>query len=101
MRESSGPGQEPSPLGKGTHARALDALLGATRAIVLRAVAQRPDSTTGEISRATRVAPATASHHTSVLRQAGLITTQRTGGSVHHRLAPLGESLLGQRGQDF
>ncbi|MFD4862481.1 MULTISPECIES: ArsR/SmtB family transcription factor [Streptomyces] len=99
MRESSGPGREPSPLGSEAHARALDALLGATRAIVLRAVAQRPGSTTGEISRAARVAPATASHHTSVLRQAGLITTQRTGGSVHHRLAPLGESLLG-RSQD-
>ncbi|MGG7569142.1 helix-turn-helix domain-containing protein [Streptomyces sirii] len=40
------------------------------------------------------VSPAMATHHTAILREAGLIASNRTGGSVHHTLRSLGEALL-------
>lgn len=74
--------------------RALAALLGPTRAAVLLIMADRPDSTTNALAEGVGVSAATISHHTAVLRQSGLITTRRSGGSVHHSLASLGEVLL-------
>ncbi|WP_405970089.1 helix-turn-helix domain-containing protein [Streptomyces sp. NBC_00988] len=70
------------------------ALLGATRATVLRAIATQLASTTEDLALQTGISPATVSHHTAVLRDAGLITTHRTGGSVHHTTTPLGWRLL-------
>ncbi|MGE7391501.1 ArsR/SmtB family transcription factor [Streptomyces sp. NPDC004126] len=72
---------------------ALGALLGATRARVLRA-AEAPAST-AELGRRTGTSPATASHHATVLRAAGLLTTDRDGNGVRHALTPLGRALLG------
>ncbi|GAA0594419.1 winged helix-turn-helix domain-containing protein [Streptomyces crystallinus] len=71
---------------------ALPALLGATRARALHAAAT-PASTT-ELARRTATSPATASHHAAVLRAAGLLTTERAGSAVRHRLTPLGRALL-------
>ncbi|MFF7296033.1 helix-turn-helix domain-containing protein [Streptomyces sp. NPDC008265] len=71
---------------------ALGALLGSTRARVLRA-AETPAST-AELGRRTGTSPATASHHATVLRAAGLLTTDRAGNGVRHVLTPLGRALL-------
>jgi len=47
-----------------------------------------------------RVSPATISHHTTVLREAGLITTSRMGNTVVHRLTTTGVRLLGRVAPD-
>ncbi|WP_330262390.1 helix-turn-helix domain-containing protein [Streptomyces griseorubiginosus] len=67
-------------------------LLGATRAAVLRASAT--GSTTTEAAHRVGVTPTTASHHTAVLRDAGLITSHRHANTVLHTLTPLGVALL-------
>lgn len=71
----------------------LTRLLGTTRAAVLETVADGSLTTT-EVARRTGISPATASHHTSVLREARLITTQRDGNRVQHALTHLGHALL-------
>lgn len=40
-----------------------------------------------------RSSPATVSHHTTLLRDAGLITTHRVGPHAHHLPTPLGAQL--------
>ncbi|MFJ8297128.1 ArsR family transcriptional regulator [Streptomyces sp. NPDC094447] len=50
--------------------------------------------TTTDLARRTGVSNATASAHAAALRGAGLITTTRTGRSVHHERTPLGALLL-------
>ncbi|MEU0688829.1 ArsR/SmtB family transcription factor [Streptomyces uncialis] len=70
----------------------LTALLGTTRARVLRAV--EATASTSELARRTGTSDATASHHASVLRAAGLVTTRRNGSRVLHELTPLGRALL-------
>ncbi|MFK0284096.1 ArsR/SmtB family transcription factor [Streptomyces sp. NPDC090499] len=92
------PGPEPRPparpsAGRGQGAGAsLTSLLGRTRATVLRAVAA--GATTGELARVAGVSASSISQHTSVLREAGLITSQRQAASVLHTLTPLGASML-------
>ncbi|WP_416957192.1 helix-turn-helix domain-containing protein [Streptomyces sp. Agncl-13] len=77
----------------------LNLLLGPTRAAILRASAT--GSTTTEAARRAGVTPTTASHHTAVLRDAGLITSHRHANTVLHTLTPLGAALLrtGPRGR--
>ena len=72
----------------------LAALIGRTRAAILEATAD--GCTTSELARRLGISPATASHHASVLRDAGLITTIRIGTSVLHTLHPRGELLVNQ-----
>ncbi|WP_261953735.1 ArsR/SmtB family transcription factor [Streptomyces nigrescens] len=72
------------------------ALLGTTRAAALEAIAAGGCTTT-KLARRLKISAATATHHTAILRDAGLISSQRTGGSVHHTLRPLGEALLQNR----
>lgn len=74
----------------------LHALLGTTRTGILRAAAT--GATTSEAARHAGVTPTTASHHTTVLRDAGLITSHRHANTVLHALTPLGASLLQQNG---
>ncbi|MFI7099629.1 ArsR/SmtB family transcription factor [Streptomyces sp. NPDC050161] len=69
------------------------ALLGRTRAAALEVIAAGCTST--ELARCLNVSPATATHHTAILREAGLITSHRSGGVVHHTLRSLGAALLG------
>ncbi|MFD9698268.1 ArsR/SmtB family transcription factor [Lentzea sp. NPDC059081] len=70
----------------------LGALLGATRAEILRSVVD--GSTTTRLARLTGVAAATVSHHTAVLRNSGLITTERHENFATHLITPLGLRLL-------
>ncbi|MGK5443728.1 winged helix-turn-helix domain-containing protein [Micromonospora sp. URMC 105] len=75
-----------------TSGRPLADLLGRTRAAVLGAIADRPS--TSQVARTLGISVASASQHAATLRQAGLITTHRTGPAVLHTLTPLGEDLL-------
>lgn len=70
----------------------LAALLGRTRATVLRTIT--PGTTTGELSRLVGISPPTASHHVTALRDAGLVTSTRHANTVLHTLTPLGAALL-------
>ncbi|GAA1159917.1 helix-turn-helix transcriptional regulator [Microbacterium oxydans] len=72
---------------------ALGALLGPARAaILLQAGAAR---TTTQVAHDAGLAISTASHHLSVLRDAGLVTSERDGARMHHLRTPLGEALVG------
>jgi hypothetical protein len=70
---------------------ALAALLGPTRAAVLTLLAV--PSTTGEVAAALQLAPATASHHLTILRNAGLVVAERIGRRLRYLRTPLGEQL--------
>jgi DNA-binding transcriptional ArsR family regulator len=76
-----------SPAGK-----SLGALVGHTRADVLRAL--HLSHTTTELSRSVGVSLPAISQHTSVLREAGLIVTRRKQNTVWHSLTPLGRALI-------
>jgi DNA-binding transcriptional ArsR family regulator len=67
-------------------------LIGATRVAVLRSL--KSSCTTTELARRLSISPATASHHTTVLRQAGLIGSQRHANMMLHRITALGTALL-------
>ncbi|MDN0194442.1 winged helix-turn-helix domain-containing protein [Streptomyces sp. S.PNR 29] len=82
----------PEPLPRRADAP-LPALLGHTRAAVLRAVAH--GATNNEVARAVGVSPGNASRHTTVLRDAGLIASHRHANTVLHTLTPVGAALLG------
>ncbi|TCO49729.1 ArsR/SmtB family transcription factor [Actinocrispum wychmicini] len=70
----------------------LGALLGTTRARILRAIAR--GCTTTELSEHAGISAASASYHASILRDAGLVRTRRAKNAVIHTLTPLGRSLL-------
>ncbi|MFJ3811231.1 ArsR/SmtB family transcription factor [Streptomyces sp. NPDC090073] len=74
---------------------ALVPLLGRTRATVLAAL--RTPATTTVLAERTGISLAGASQHASVLRNAGLISTERIGTAVLHTLRPLGQALLDGR----
>ena len=80
------------PAGAAAPDRALAALLGTTRARLLEEV--RDGRTTNELATRIGVSAPAVSHHTAVLRNAGLIITQRIGSAVLHTLTPLGRQLL-------
>jgi DNA-binding transcriptional ArsR family regulator len=75
---------------------ALDALLGRTRAAVLRGLAV-PCSTTELARRMGRPASA-VSQHVTVMHEAGLLVRERAGRSVLYRVSSIGEALLASRG---
>jgi hypothetical protein len=72
----------------------LAALLGATRAGVLYAVANRPGCSTKELAALAGIAPASASEHATVLREAGLLRTTRYRNAALHTPTELGLALL-------
>jgi len=72
----------------------LAALLGHTRATVLRAITSGHGTTTTDLAYRIGISQATVSHHTTVLRDAGLIATHRTGTSSRHLPTPLGTQLV-------
>lgn len=76
----------------------LGRLLGATRAALLRRLAEPGRHTTTALAGAVGVSLSTASEHMTALRAAGLIRTGRDGAAVLHRLTPLGGHLLGGSG---
>lgn len=73
-------------------ARRLAPLLGHTRAAVLQALGG--DCTTTELAQRAGVSLSTASEHAAVLREAGLVSSDRRRNRVHHTLTPLGAALL-------
>ncbi|MEU9236027.1 ArsR/SmtB family transcription factor [Streptomyces subrutilus] len=76
----------------GSTLRNLESLLGRTRAAALHVTVE--GCSTSDLARRLNVTAAAASQHATVLRNAGLITTTRRGGSVLHLISPLGLSLL-------
>lgn len=85
-------GLEPGGAGSAAGREALAALLGRTRAAVLEA--SDDGCTTGEMARRLRISPAAASQHATVLRNAGLLVSQRDRNTVLHTLTPLGRAML-------
>jgi DNA-binding transcriptional ArsR family regulator len=75
--------------GEGDH---VSALLGPTRATILRSAVT--GGTTTRLAQQAGVAPATVSHHTGVLRDAGLITTDRHENLATHLITSLGLAVL-------
>ncbi|MFB7279869.1 helix-turn-helix domain-containing protein [Streptomyces hydrogenans] len=88
----AGPGLPPVPEAPDGPGEPLAGVLGPTRAAVLRAL-PTPRTTT-ELARAVGVSAATVSAHTAALRAAGLLTTTRTGRSVHHARTTVADLLL-------
>ncbi|MFI6943284.1 helix-turn-helix domain-containing protein [Streptomyces sp. NPDC050418] len=84
------PLQDPPDDGPGD--AALDALLGANRARVLAAL--RTASTTGAVARLTGLRDSVVSNHLKVLRNAGLIDSERRGTHVVHTVTARGSILL-------
>lgn len=76
----------------GPATESLERLLGATRAAVLFAI--RSGVATKNLAGRVGVSPATVSHHTTVLRDAGLITSRRVVNTVVHTVTPLGAQLF-------
>jgi Helix-turn-helix domain len=72
----------------------LAALLGPTRAAVLRALTAPRG--TAELAGVVGISPASASEHAKVLREVYLIETSREGRAVRHSLTALGRTMLGQ-----
>lgn len=86
------PALTPLPLIEPQTGDPLGALLGQTRASVLR-VLTAPRTTT-ELAGTVRISGASASEHARTLRRAGLVVTRRTGRTVTHLITPLGLRLL-------
>jgi DNA-binding transcriptional ArsR family regulator len=79
-------------------AEGLGALIGRTRAAILRSTTV-PMSTT-HIARELGQSMATVSEHLIILRDAGLVTSRRSGRSVLYRQTPLAEYIIRMQ-QDF
>ncbi|MEU7756091.1 helix-turn-helix transcriptional regulator [Micromonospora sp. NPDC049171] len=80
-------------LGATTEGDSLGRLLGATRALVLRRLANEGGMTTTVLSRAVGISLSSASEHATALRSAGLVASEREGGAVRHHLTALGAEL--------
>jgi DNA-binding transcriptional ArsR family regulator len=78
--------------GPNAAAEPLAMLLGTTRARVLRALRQPHTTTT--LAADMGISPSSASAHATVLRGAGLITSERLGQAVVHQISELGWALL-------
>ncbi|GAA2608711.1 winged helix-turn-helix domain-containing protein [Dactylosporangium fulvum] len=70
---------------------ALSSLLGATRAAVLTMLSV--PASTGDVASSLGLAPATASHHLTALRDAGLLAAHRTGRRLQYHRTDLGDRL--------
>ncbi|MUM15507.1 helix-turn-helix domain-containing protein [Mycobacterium sp. CBMA271] len=70
----------------------LAAILGSTRAAVLRVLSE--ERTTSNIARELGISPASASEHTSALRRARLVRSRRDGKAVIHDATALGLDLI-------
>lgn len=86
--------QYPAPPAAPCRTDALAALLGTGRARVLDAL--RTTFTTGSVAVRLGMSASTVSGHLKVLRDAGLIRSERTGSHVVHRLTGRGRHLLGR-----
>lgn len=73
--------------------RALEALVGPVRAGIL--LGAHVPRTTSQVAEGAGIAASTASHHLTVLRDAGLVVSTRDGARMMHLRTPLGEALVG------
>lgn len=73
--------------------KSLTALLGTTRAHVFEILAGR-ERNTSELAKRAGVSLAAASLHAAVLREAGLVVSERRGPSMVHAVTPLGQQFL-------
>lgn len=71
------------------------ALLGVTRAAVLRTIAEHQGCSTKELAALTHISSPSASEHATILRRAGLVNTTRYRNTVIHTATELGAALLG------
>ncbi|WP_406047296.1 ArsR/SmtB family transcription factor [Kribbella sp. NBC_00889] len=76
----------------GAESDSLAAILGATRAAVLRLLST--EHTTGDIARELGISAPSASEHSTSLRAARLISSRREGKAVIHRATVLGLDLI-------
>ncbi|MHC3475034.1 ArsR/SmtB family transcription factor [Streptomyces sp. 7R007] len=76
------------------HRPGLPALLGRSRALLLRSLTRRVCMSTSEAAQGAGVSLSAASQHISVLRAAGLVTSQRDGKRVLHCATRLGRALV-------
>ncbi|MEU1269454.1 winged helix-turn-helix domain-containing protein [Streptomyces sp. NPDC005799] len=72
----------------------LERLLGRTRASVLAQVARGRTRTTSEVAEAVGIALPSASYQLAVLRDGGLVASQRAGQFVRHSATAMGHQLL-------
>jgi DNA-binding transcriptional ArsR family regulator len=89
-----GPEDVPGLIRRGS--RPLDALIGPTRAAVVEALGTR-QATTTELAVRVGIAMGSASRHTRILRDSGLIASHRDRNRMLHGLTGLGRALLGYR----
>lgn len=82
----------PAPPRPGAGHGPLVRLLGETRARVL--LAARGGATNGGLARRIGVSAAAVSHHTTILRDAGLLISQRSGNTVRHSITRLGAAMI-------
>lgn len=78
--------------------QALGALVGQTRAAALQVLAD--GLTNGELADRLKISHGGASKHAAVLREAGLITTERRRNMAVHKLTPLGAALVRSRAEE-
>ncbi|GAA3731143.1 ArsR/SmtB family transcription factor [Salinactinospora qingdaonensis] len=78
--------------GTGPTTEVLGRLLGQTRAAVLRSLCT--EQTRGELAREVGISPSSASEHATLLREAGLVASERHGNTVRQSLTTLGLELL-------
>jgi hypothetical protein len=76
----------------GVRSGSVTALIGRTRASALQLAVE--GSSTTRIAAQCGISPSSASYQTTILRDAGLLQTIRTGKSVTHLTTPLGLALL-------
>jgi ArsR family transcriptional regulator, arsenate/arsenite/antimonite-responsive transcriptional repressor len=68
--------------------RLLAALADPTRLAIVRQLAQDTETCACDFTSCCDVGQPTVSHHLRVLREAGVVTTERRGQSIWYRLAP-------------
>jgi DNA-binding transcriptional ArsR family regulator len=73
-------------------AASLEALIGASRAALLRALDQ--PATVGELARRLHIVPSGITHHLHVLEPAGLVMRRRAGRTVNVHRTSCGDLLL-------
>jgi ArsR family transcriptional regulator, arsenate/arsenite/antimonite-responsive transcriptional repressor len=75
--------------------RLLAALADPTRLAIVRQLAQDTETCACDFTSCCDVGQPTVSHHLRVLREAGVVTTERRGQSIWYKLAPETSQRLG------
>jgi DNA-binding transcriptional ArsR family regulator len=73
----------------------LQALADPTRLSIVRMLASQPEVCACDFTDCCNVGQPTVSHHLKVLRDAGIVTSDRRGSWVYYRIAPQAAERLG------